>query len=95
MGGEVVRDDADRGAVGRAARIDLSAARVLAVPLRRRLTPHRRSSPTEQQPWKQATSRVRRQVAGHVPPVDAAAGQQGDREAIHDVLFAAASLSRL
>ncbi|MFF3392326.1 zf-HC2 domain-containing protein [Streptomyces sp. NPDC002669] len=34
-------------------------------------------------------------VAGHVPPVDAAAGQQGDREAIRDVLFAAASLSRL
>lgn len=34
-------------------------------------------------------------VAGHVPPVDAAAGQQGDPEAIRDVLFAAASLSRL
>jgi hypothetical protein len=34
-------------------------------------------------------------VAGHVPPVDAAVGQQGDREAIRDVLFAAASLSRL
>ncbi|MFE7039190.1 zf-HC2 domain-containing protein [Streptomyces atratus] len=34
-------------------------------------------------------------VAGHVPPVEAAAGQQGDREAIRDVLFAAASLSRL
>ncbi|MFB7913983.1 anti-sigma factor family protein [Streptomyces sp. NPDC056061] len=36
-----------------------------------------------------------RLVAGHVPPVEAAAGQQGDREAIRDVLFAAASLSRL
>ncbi|WP_443080534.1 zf-HC2 domain-containing protein [Streptomyces sp. PTD5-9] len=34
-------------------------------------------------------------VAGRVPPSDAAAGQQGDREAIHDVLSAAASLSRL
>ncbi|MFE5240921.1 MULTISPECIES: zf-HC2 domain-containing protein [unclassified Streptomyces] len=36
-----------------------------------------------------------RLVAGHVPPVEAAAGQEGDREAIHDVLCAAASLSRL
>jgi hypothetical protein len=36
-----------------------------------------------------------RLVAGHVSPVDAAAGQEGDREAIRDVLFAAASLSRL
>ncbi|MYT96808.1 MULTISPECIES: zf-HC2 domain-containing protein [unclassified Streptomyces] len=34
-------------------------------------------------------------VAGHIPPVEAAAGQEGDREAIRDVLFAAASLSRL
>ncbi|MFF2328314.1 MULTISPECIES: zf-HC2 domain-containing protein [unclassified Streptomyces] len=34
-------------------------------------------------------------VAGRVPPVDAAAGQEGDREAIRDVLFTAASLSRL
>ncbi|MEU0627189.1 zf-HC2 domain-containing protein [Streptomyces sp. NPDC005989] len=34
-------------------------------------------------------------VAGHVPPVEAAAGQEGDREAIRDVLCAAASLSRL
>ncbi|RCH64619.1 MDMPI N domain containing protein [Streptomyces sp. SDr-06] len=34
-------------------------------------------------------------AAGHVPPQDAAAGQLGDREAIRDVLFAAASLSRL
>ncbi|MEU2430612.1 zf-HC2 domain-containing protein [Streptomyces sp. NPDC007861] len=34
-------------------------------------------------------------VAGHVSPVEAAAGQDGDREAIRDVLFAAASLSRL
>ncbi|MGW3166406.1 zf-HC2 domain-containing protein [Streptomyces sp. NPDC001142] len=34
-------------------------------------------------------------IAGRVPPVDAAAGQQGDREAIRDVLFTAASLSRL
>ncbi|MGW0788275.1 zf-HC2 domain-containing protein [Streptomyces sp. NPDC002911] len=36
-----------------------------------------------------------RLVAGHVPPAEAAAGQQGDREAIRDVLSAAASLSRL
>ncbi|MFB6778860.1 maleylpyruvate isomerase N-terminal domain-containing protein [Streptomyces sp. NPDC056352] len=36
-----------------------------------------------------------RLVAGHVSPVDAAAGQEGDREAVRDVLFAAASLSRL
>jgi hypothetical protein len=34
-------------------------------------------------------------VAGHVTPEDAAAGQDGDREAIRDVLFAAASMSRL
>ncbi|MER0446429.1 zf-HC2 domain-containing protein [Streptomyces sp. Edi4] len=34
-------------------------------------------------------------AAGHVPPEEAAAGQLGDREAISDVLFAAASLSRL
>lgn len=34
-------------------------------------------------------------VAGHVPPVEAAAGQVGDRQAIQDVLSAAASLSRL
>lgn len=34
-------------------------------------------------------------LAGHVPPVETAAGQRGDREAIHDVLYAAASLSRL
>ncbi|MEU5754445.1 zf-HC2 domain-containing protein [Streptomyces sp. NPDC047829] len=36
-----------------------------------------------------------RLAAGHVPPADAAAGQLGDREAIRDVLFAAASLSRM
>ncbi|MFF2846943.1 maleylpyruvate isomerase N-terminal domain-containing protein [Streptomyces sp. NPDC058001] len=36
-----------------------------------------------------------RLAAGHVPPKDAAAGQTGDREAIRDVLSAAASLSRL
>lgn len=36
-----------------------------------------------------------RLVAGHVAPRDAAAGQDGDREAISDVLFAAAALSRL
>ncbi|QEV18673.1 zf-HC2 domain-containing protein [Streptomyces alboniger] len=36
-----------------------------------------------------------RLAAGHVSPVEAAAGQDGDREAIRDVLFAAASLSRL
>lgn len=36
-----------------------------------------------------------RLVAGHISPVDAAAGQEGDREAIRDVLFASASLSRL
>ncbi|WP_370414276.1 zf-HC2 domain-containing protein [Streptomyces fradiae] len=34
-------------------------------------------------------------IAGQVPPQDAAAGQDGDREAIRDVLFAAASLSRM
>ena len=34
-------------------------------------------------------------AAGHVPPQEAAAGQLGDREAIRDVLFAAASLSRM
>nr|WP_051338152.1 zf-HC2 domain-containing protein [Streptomyces flavidovirens] len=36
-----------------------------------------------------------RLASGHVPPQEAAAGQNGDREAIRDVLFAAASLSRL
>ncbi|MGP4003587.1 maleylpyruvate isomerase N-terminal domain-containing protein [Streptomyces sp. 8N706] len=36
-----------------------------------------------------------RLAAGHVPPEEAAAGQEGDREAIRDVLSAAASLSRL
>ncbi|MFI1399372.1 zf-HC2 domain-containing protein [Streptomyces sp. NPDC020681] len=36
-----------------------------------------------------------RLVAGHIAPEEAAAGQDGDREAIRDVLFAAASLSRL
>ncbi|MFG3021824.1 maleylpyruvate isomerase N-terminal domain-containing protein [Streptomyces sp. NPDC048254] len=36
-----------------------------------------------------------RLAAGHVPPEDAAAGQLGDRAAIRDVLFAAASLSRM
>ncbi|MFC8825663.1 maleylpyruvate isomerase N-terminal domain-containing protein [Streptomyces sp. NPDC057137] len=34
-------------------------------------------------------------VAGHISPEEAAAGQDGDRDAIRDVLFAAASLSRL
>ncbi|MFF8906557.1 zf-HC2 domain-containing protein [Streptomyces olivaceoviridis] len=34
-------------------------------------------------------------AAGHVPPAEAAAGQVGDREAIRDVLFAVASLSRM
>ncbi|WP_367658048.1 MDMPI N domain containing protein [Streptomyces sp. TG1A-8] len=34
-------------------------------------------------------------AAGHLPPQEAAAGQGGDREAIRDVLFAAAGLSRL
>ncbi|MEU2773438.1 maleylpyruvate isomerase N-terminal domain-containing protein [Streptomyces sp. NPDC007162] len=34
-------------------------------------------------------------AAGHVPPEEAAAGQLGDRVAIRDVLFAAASLSRM
>ncbi|MFJ4921046.1 maleylpyruvate isomerase N-terminal domain-containing protein [Streptomyces sp. NPDC088725] len=34
-------------------------------------------------------------VAGHVSPEDAVAGQDGDREAIRDVLFAAAAMSRL
>ncbi|MFD7814796.1 maleylpyruvate isomerase N-terminal domain-containing protein [Streptomyces sp. NPDC059785] len=36
-----------------------------------------------------------RLAAGHVAPEDAAAGQDGDRAAIKDVLFAAASLSRM
>ncbi|MCX4762984.1 zf-HC2 domain-containing protein [Streptomyces sp. NBC_01275] len=36
-----------------------------------------------------------RLAAGHIPPEEAAAGQLGDREAIRDVLFAAASLSRM
>ncbi|NJP51323.1 MDMPI N domain containing protein [Streptomyces sp. SBST2-5] len=36
-----------------------------------------------------------RLAAGHVPPLEAAAGQVGDREAIKDVLLAAASLSRM
>lgn len=36
-----------------------------------------------------------RLAAGRVPPQDAAAGQDGDREAVRDVLYAAASLSRL
>ncbi|MCT7355129.1 zf-HC2 domain-containing protein [Streptomyces sp. 15-116A] len=36
-----------------------------------------------------------RLAAGHVPPLEAAAGQVGDREAIRDVLLAAASLSRM
>ncbi|MFI1440140.1 MDMPI N domain containing protein, partial [Streptomyces fructofermentans] len=34
-------------------------------------------------------------AAGHVSPEEAAAGQLGDRDAIRDVLFAAASLSRM
>ncbi|WP_420855950.1 hypothetical protein, partial [Streptomyces nanshensis] len=34
-------------------------------------------------------------VAGHVPPLEAAAGHDGDREAVRDVLFGAASLSRM
>ncbi|MFJ3304605.1 maleylpyruvate isomerase N-terminal domain-containing protein [Streptomyces sp. NPDC086549] len=36
-----------------------------------------------------------RLAAGHVSPAEAAAGQVGDREAIKDVLFAAASMSRM
>ncbi|MFE9610242.1 zf-HC2 domain-containing protein [Streptomyces sp. NPDC006012] len=36
-----------------------------------------------------------RLAAGHVPPQEAAAGQLGDREAIRDVLFATAGLSRM
>ncbi|MEU1330077.1 zf-HC2 domain-containing protein [Streptomyces sp. NPDC005865] len=36
-----------------------------------------------------------RLAAGHVSPEEAAAGQDGDREAIRDVLFSAASLSRM
>ncbi|MGV9843565.1 zf-HC2 domain-containing protein [Streptomyces fungicidicus] len=36
-----------------------------------------------------------RLAAGHVPPREAAAGQVGDRDAIRDVLFAAASMSRM
>ncbi|MFI1836497.1 zf-HC2 domain-containing protein [Streptomyces olivaceoviridis] len=34
-------------------------------------------------------------AAGHVPPAEAAVGRVGDREAIKDVLFAVASLSRM
>ncbi|MFE1438182.1 zf-HC2 domain-containing protein [Streptomyces sp. NPDC058739] len=34
-------------------------------------------------------------AAGHVPPEEAAAGQVGDRDAIRDVLYATASLSRM
>lgn len=34
-------------------------------------------------------------VAGHVAPTETAAGQDGDPEAVQDVLFAAASLSRM
>nr|WP_225824715.1 zf-HC2 domain-containing protein [Streptomyces sp. TML10] len=36
-----------------------------------------------------------RLAAGHVPPEEAAAGQVGDRDAIRDVLFAVAGLSRM
>ncbi|MFD1657203.1 zf-HC2 domain-containing protein [Streptomyces caeni] len=36
-----------------------------------------------------------RLAAGRVPPQEAAAGQAGDREAVADVLFATASLSRM
>ncbi|MFJ7156226.1 maleylpyruvate isomerase N-terminal domain-containing protein [Streptomyces sp. NPDC101118] len=36
-----------------------------------------------------------RLAAGHISPEEAALGQHGDREAIRDVLFATASLSRL
>ncbi|WP_343235181.1 maleylpyruvate isomerase N-terminal domain-containing protein [Streptomyces sp. SID10853] len=36
-----------------------------------------------------------RLAAGHVEPEEAVAGQEGDREAIRDVLFAAAALSRM
>ncbi len=36
-----------------------------------------------------------RLAAGHVSPEDAAVGQGGDRQAIRDVLYAAASLSRM
>jgi hypothetical protein len=36
-----------------------------------------------------------RLAAGHVSPAEAAAGQVGDREAIQDILSAAASLSRM
>ncbi len=34
-------------------------------------------------------------AAGHISPEEAAAGQHGERDAIRDVLFATASLSRL
>lgn len=36
-----------------------------------------------------------RLVAGRVTPEEAAAGQEGDREAVREVLYAAASLSRM
>ncbi|WP_438270740.1 hypothetical protein [Streptomyces platensis] len=44
---EIVRDDVDRSTAGASARIGFSAARLLAVPVRQWLTPHRRSSATE------------------------------------------------
>jgi hypothetical protein len=40
-------------------------------------------------------SEFSRLASGHVTPEEAAAGQEGDREAIRDVLSATASLSRL
>ncbi|MFB8176169.1 zf-HC2 domain-containing protein [Streptomyces sp. NPDC055966] len=36
-----------------------------------------------------------RLASGHIPPEEAAAGQDGDRQAIRDVLFATAGLSRM
>nr|WP_308288243.1 MDMPI N domain containing protein [Streptomyces corallincola] len=36
-----------------------------------------------------------RLAAGHVPPDDAAVGQEGDRTAVRDVLFATAGMSRM
>lgn len=44
-------------------------------------------------PWTASSSAA--SAAGHVTPEEAAAGQDGDREAIHDVLYATASLSRM
>lgn len=45
--------------------------------------------------WRWTAWSSRRLAAGHVQPREAAAGQDGDMDAVHEVLFAAASLSRM